>query len=50
MTKEPVEIEQTGRNQRIHVVVIVECVEHLDLRNYREAVIEFERPLKPPIE
>src|SRR5213593_3095086 len=50
LTKEPVEIEQTGRNGRIHVVVVVEGVEHLDLRDDREAVVESERPLKPPIE
>src|SRR5262249_7168319 len=50
LTKEPVEGKRTRGDQWVHVVGVVECVEHFDLWNDREAFTEFERTLQPPIQ
>src|SRR5206468_3392083 len=43
-------IEQRSGRERVHVVRVVEGVEHLDARNELIAPPEPERPLQPPIE
>jgi hypothetical protein len=50
LTQEAVKIEQPRRNQGIHIVLVVEAVEHFDLRNQLVAVSKMERPSPAPIE
>src|SRR5207245_7627386 len=50
LAQEPVEIEQSRSSQRIHVVLVVERVEHLDHGDQRIAVTELEGPHDAPIE
>ena len=50
LPQEAVEIEQAGRDERIHVVVVVEGVEHLHHRRQREPIAEFEGPEQTPVE
>src|SRR5437870_1425767 len=50
LAQEPVEIKQGRSSQRIHVILVVERVEHLDHGDQRIAVTKLERPHDAPIE
>ena len=48
LSQEPVEVEESRRGERVDVIGVVESIEHLDNRNYREA-IKFEWTLNAPV-
>src|SRR5215216_4185476 len=48
LSQEPVEVEESRRDERVDVVGVVESIEHLDDRNYREA-IKLEWSLYAPV-
>src|SRR5262245_13644713 len=50
LAQEAIEIEQSRRYQRVDVVVVVEGVEHLQHRNQRVAVAEFNGADHAPVE
>ena len=50
LSQEPVEVEESRRDERVDIVRVVEGIEHLDDRNYREAFVEFKWPLNAPVE
>ena len=49
LPQEPVKVKQSRRHERVDVVGVVEGIEHLDDRNDREALVEFDRPLNAPV-
>ena len=48
LSQEPVEVEESRRDERVDVVGVVESIEHLDDRSYRKA-IKLEWPLNAPV-
>src|SRR3954466_9529198 len=50
LPQEAVKVEQSRRRQRIHVVLVVERIEHLDLGNQRVTFAELERTSCCPVE
>src|SRR5712692_7275366 len=48
--QETVEVEQSRRHQRIHIVLVVEGVEHFHGRDDLHPFTQLEWPLQPPIE
>src|SRR5438876_6834981 len=49
LSQESVEVEQRDRGERIHIVRVVERVEHLHARNELVTPSQPERPLQPPV-
>src|SRR5215831_12775211 len=49
LPQEAVKVKQARRHQRIHIVLVVEAVEHLHHRNQRVAIAELERPQRAPV-
>src|SRR5215472_4321953 len=50
LPQEPIEVEQTWRSQRVHVVVVVKGVEHLHGWNERVPLAQLDRTHQAPIE
>src|SRR5262249_17282367 len=48
--QEAVKVEERRRYERVHIVFVVEGVEHLDGRDNGEAVAELKRARRSPIE
>lgn len=49
LTKEAIKIEKSRRRERVDIIGVVEGIEHLDARNQRIPLAEFEWTLEAPV-